>query len=89
MTRSEFGYFCAGAAAGALGHAFYPQLKEKLAPSMAGAAVFAQQAFGDAMKNAVETVEGMQRASEPVGADFFTQQPAAESPASASARGAA
>jgi len=56
---------------------------------MAGAAVFAQQAFGDAMKNAVETVEGMQRASEPVGADFFTQQPAAESSAAASARGAA
>jgi len=92
MTRSEFGYFCAGAAAGALGHAFYPQLKDKLAPYMAGAAVFAQQAFGDALKNAAETVEGMQRSGEPlgpVGADFFTQPSTTEAVAPTVARGAA
>jgi hypothetical protein len=71
MTRSEFGYFCAGVAAGALGHKFYPQLQQKLAPYMAGAMVFAQQAFGDAMKNAMEAAEAMQAGAGPVGADFF------------------
>lgn len=71
MTRSEFGYFCAGVAAGALGHKFYPQLQQKLAPYMAGAMVFAQQAFGDAMKNAMEAAEAMQAGGGPVGADFF------------------
>ena len=81
MTRSEFGYFCAGVAAGALGHKFYPQLKEKLSPYMAGAMVFAQEAFGDAMKDAMATVETMSRAGEPVGAEFFaakaTEEPVA------------
>jgi len=71
MTRSELGYFCAGIAAGALGHKFYPQLQDKLAPYMAGAMVFAQQAFGDAMKDAMATVDAMNRAAEPVGAEFF------------------
>lgn len=74
MTRSEFGYFCAGVAAGALGHAAYPQLKEKFAPYLAGAMVFAQQAFGDALKNATETVEAMHRSGEaagPIGPEFF------------------
>jgi hypothetical protein len=87
MTRSEFGYFCAGVAAGALGHAAYPQLKDKLAPYLAGAMVFAQQAFGDALKNATETVEAMQRSGEaagPIGPEFFSgadggSQPAGES----------
>jgi len=72
MTRSEFGYFCAGVAAGAAGHKFYPQLQQKLAPYMAGALVFAQQAFGDALKNAMEAAEAMQAAGGPVAADFFT-----------------
>lgn len=72
MTRSEFGYFCAGVAAGALGHKFYPQMKDKLAPYMAGAMVFAQQAFGDAMKDAMAAVQTMQEAKEPIGAEFFT-----------------
>lgn len=75
MTRSEFGYFCAGVAAGALGHKFYPQLQQKLAPYMAGAMVFAQQAFGDAMKSAMEAAEAMQAGGADggaVGADFFT-----------------
>lgn len=91
MTRSEFGYFCAGMAAGAAGHAAFPQLKEKFSPYLAGAAVFAQQAFGDAMKSAMETVESMQRAGEPVGSEFFAAKPVAEpcSAASATARGAA
>lgn len=91
MTRSEFGYFCAGMAAGAAGHAAFPQLKEKFSPYLAGAAVFAQQAFGDAMKSAMETVESMQRAGEPVGGEFFAAKPVAEpsSAASATARGAA
>jgi hypothetical protein len=39
---------------------------------MAGAMVFAQQAFGDAMKDAMATVDAMNRAAEPVGAEFFT-----------------
>lgn len=60
MKRSDFGYFCAGVAVGAFGHAAYPQLKEKLAPYLAGALVFAQQAFGDAIKGAAETAEAMQ-----------------------------
>lgn len=84
MTRSEFGYFCAGVAAGALGHKFYPQLKDKLAPYMAGAMVFAQQAFGDAMKDAMGTVEAMHQASQPVGADFFAAK-AAEPPSAGAA----
>ncbi|MGA0038719.1 MAG: hypothetical protein ACO3NZ_02625 [Pirellulales bacterium] len=61
MKRSDFGYFCAGVAVGAFGHAAYPQLKEKLAPYLAGALVFAQQAFGDAIKGAAETAEAMQQ----------------------------
>ncbi len=73
MTRSEFGYFCAGVAAGALGHKFYPQMQDKLAPYMAGAMVFAQQAFGDAMKDAMAAVQTMQEAKEPIGAEFFTK----------------
>jgi hypothetical protein len=77
MTRSEFGYFCAGVAAGALGHKFYPQMKDKLAPYMAGAMVFAQQAFGDAMKDAMSAVQAMQEAKEPIGAEFFTKAAAA------------
>lgn len=71
MTKSEFGYFCAGVAAGALGHKFYPEMKDKLAPYMAGAMVFAQQAFGNAIKDAMQTVETMQQNGDPVGADFF------------------
>jgi hypothetical protein len=71
MTKSEFGYFCAGVAAGALGHKFYPEMKEKLAPYMAGAMVFAQQAFGTALKDAMQTAEAMQQGSQSVGADFF------------------
>ncbi len=71
MTRSEFGYFCAGIAAGAIGHKFMPQMKEKLAPYMAGAMVFAQQAFGDAMKDAMSAVQSMQEAEGPIGAEFF------------------
>ncbi len=96
MTRSEFGYFCAGVAAGALGHKFYPQLQQKLSPYMAGAMVFAQQAFGDAMKSAMEAAEAMQAGGGPVGADFFATaaEPAAaaDQPASGNdeaARGAA
>lgn len=94
MTRSEFGYFCAGVAAGALGHKFYPQLQQKLAPYMAGAMVFAQQAFGDAMKNAMEAAEAMQAAGGPVGADFFSAagepaDAAAADPAQQASRGAA
>lgn len=75
MTKSEFGYFCAGVAAGALGHKFYPQLKDKLAPYMAGAMVFAQQAFGDAMKDALQAVEAMQ-GGEPAADIFSTPRPA-------------
>lgn len=71
MTKSEFGYFCAGVAAGALGHKFYPEMKDKLAPYMAGAMVFAQQAFGNAIKDAMQTVETMQQGGDSVGADFF------------------
>ncbi|NCX99174.1 MAG: hypothetical protein EBX35_11535 [Planctomycetia bacterium] len=83
MTRSEFGYFCAGVAAGALGHKFYPQMKDKLGPYMAGAVVFAQQAFGDAMKDAMAAVQTMQDAKEPIGAEFFTK--AADTGSAASA----
>ncbi len=79
MTKSEFGYFCAGVAAGALGHKFYPEMKEKLAPYMAGAMVFAQQAFGSALKDAMQTAEAMQQGSQSVGADFFSA--AASTPA--------
>ncbi|NDC53578.1 MAG: hypothetical protein EBZ74_04640 [Planctomycetia bacterium] len=89
MTRSEFGYFCAGVAAGALGHKFYPQLKEQLGPYMAGAMVFAQQAFGDAMKDALATVDSMQKAAEPVGAEFFGVRPAAAAPAAGAEHAAA
>jgi hypothetical protein len=85
MTRSEFGYFCAGVAAGALGHKFYPQLKDKLAPYMAGAMVFAQQAFGDAMKDAMAAVDSMQQAAEPVGSEFFAAKPAASAQGDAAA----
>lgn len=87
MNRSEFGYFCAGVAAGALGHKFYPQMKDKLAPYMAGAVVFAQQAFGDAMKDAMTAVQAMQEAKEPVGAEFFAK--AAATPEAASVGDAA
>lgn len=86
MTRSEFGYFCAGVAAGALGHAYYPQLREKLAPYMAGAMVFAQQAFGDAIKSAMETAEAMQKAGGPTGPEVFAGPMETEA---AAARGAA
>ena len=72
MTRSEFGYFCAGVAAGAMGHKFFPQMKEKFAPYMAGAMVFAQQSFGDAMKDAMAAVQSMQESQDgPIGAEFF------------------
>jgi len=74
MKRSDFGYFCAGVAVGAFGHAAYPQLKEKLAPYLAGALVFAQQAFGDAIKGAAEAAEAMQQNGdhEAVGPEFFS-----------------
>ncbi|MFM1902927.1 MAG: hypothetical protein RLZZ440_827 [Planctomycetota bacterium] len=78
MTRSEFGYFCAGVAAGAMGHKFYPQFKDKLSPYMAGAVVFAQQAFGDAMRDALATVQSMQDCPGPIGADFFGGGPSGE-----------
>lgn len=72
MKRSDFGYFCAGVAVGAFGHAAYPQLKEKLAPYLAGALVFAQQAFGDAIKGAAEAAESLQQGDHgPVGPEFF------------------
>lgn len=89
MTRSEFGYFCAGVAVGALGHKFSPQLKEKLGPYMAGAVVFAQQAFGDAMKDALAAVQAMQESREPVGAEFFTKAPAADAGTPAAGEAAA
>ena len=85
MTKSEFGYFCAGMAAGALGHKFYPQMKEKLAPYLAGAMVFAQEAFGDAMKDAMDAVSAMQQAAEPVGSEFFAAKPAASAQGDAAA----
>jgi len=72
MRRSDFGYFCAGVAVGAFGHAAYPQLKEKLAPYLAGALVFAQQAFGDAIKGAAEAAEAMQPGDAGVGPEFFS-----------------
>lgn len=75
MTKSEFGYFCAGMAAGALGHKFYPQMKEKLAPYLAGAMVFAQEAFGDAMKDAMDAVGAMQQGTEPSVADIVPARP--------------
>jgi hypothetical protein len=87
MTKSEFGYFCAGVAAGALGHKFYPEMKEKLAPYMAGAMLFAQQAFGTALKDAMQTAEAMQQGQELFGADFFRTTP--DSPAGANADSAA
>lgn len=72
MKRSDFGYFCAGVAVGAFGHAAYPQLKEKLAPYLAGALVFAQQAFGDAIKGAAEAAESLQQGDHgSVGPEFF------------------
>jgi hypothetical protein len=83
MTKSEFGYFCAGVAAGALGHKFYPEMKDKLAPYMAGAMVFAQQAFGNAIKDAMQTVEAMQQSGDSVGGDFF-KTAAASNPAGSS-----
>lgn len=86
MTRSEFGYFCAGVAAGAFGHAAYPQLKAQLAPYMAGAMVFAHQAFGDAIKAAMETAAAMQQGDAPAGPEVFSGPAVAESP---EARGAA
>ncbi len=92
MTRSEFGYFCAGVAAGAMGHAFYPQLKDKLAPYMAGAMVFAQQAFGDAMKQAMEAAEAMKAGGGPggpIGAEFFSTDPGSSAAGSGAARDAA
>lgn len=89
MTKSEFGYFCAGVAAGALGHKFYPEMKDKLAPYMAGAMVFAQQAFGNAIKDAMQTVETMQQGGgDSVGADFF-KTAAAAGPAGSSDTAAA
>jgi len=75
MTKSEFGYFCAGMAAGAMGHKFYPQMKEKLAPYLAGAMVFAQEAFGDAMKDAMDAVSSMQQGAEPSVADIVSARP--------------
>ena len=89
MTRSEFGYFCAGVAAGALGHKFYPQMQDKLAPYMAGAMVFAQQAFGDAMKDAMAAVQTMQEAKEPIGAEFFTTKATDAADASSAGEAAA
>jgi len=77
MTKSEFGYFCAGLAAGALGVKFYPQMKDKLAPYLAGAMTFAQEAFGEAFKDAMDTVSAMQQAGES-GADIVSARP--ESP---------
>ena len=72
MRRSDFVYFCAGVAVGAFGHAAYPQLKEKLAPYLAGALVFAQQAFGDAIKGAAEAAEAVQPGATAVGPEFFS-----------------
>jgi len=74
MTKSEFGYFCAGLAAGALGVKFYPQMKDKLAPYLAGAMTFAQEAFGEAFKDAMDTVSAMQQAGEPA-ADIVAARP--------------
>lgn len=88
MTKSEFGYLCAGIAAGALGAKFYPHMKEKLAPYLTGAMVFAQEAFGDAFKDAMDSVAAMQQGSE-APADVVQARPEAvlrpEGPASSAA----
>lgn len=75
MTKSEFGYLCAGIAAGALGAKFYPQMKEKLSPYLAGAMVFAQEAFGDAFKDAMDSVASMQQGGAESPADIVSARP--------------
>jgi len=89
MTKSEIGYFCAGVAAGALGVKFYPQMKEKLAPYLAGAMVFAQEAFGDAIKDALDAVSAMQQPGESAPADIVPAHPDASSAGSGGSAGAA
>lgn len=89
MTKSEFGYFCAGLAAGALGVKFYPQMKDKLAPYLAGAMTFAQEAFGEAFKDAMDTVSAMQQAGGESAADIVSARPGSAPHPQSDAPGAA
>ena len=47
--------FCAGAAAGAAGYAFFPKLKESLGPLAAAALAGAEAAFHDSKSTAADT----------------------------------
>jgi len=63
MTRTQFGYFCAGVAAGAAGYAYFPKIKEKLAPVLGAGAALMTEAFADAARDAASTVETMREST--------------------------
>ncbi len=63
MTRTQFGCFCAGLAAGAVGYAKYPKIKEKLAPVLGTAATIMTDAFNHAARDAAAGAETMRDAT--------------------------
>jgi hypothetical protein len=58
MTHSRWFAFCAGMAAGAVGHAAFPKLKETLGPLAAAAMAGAGSAFNDACAAAAAEKSG-------------------------------
>ena len=63
MTRTQFGSFCAGVAAGAVGYAYFPKIKEKLAPVLGAGVVLMTEAFADAARDATSTAETMREST--------------------------
>lgn len=63
MTRSQFGCFCAGIAAGAVGYAKFPTIKEKVSPLLDAAAGIMKDAFSDAVRDASATAESFREAT--------------------------
>lgn len=63
MTRTQFGCFCAGIAAGAVGYAKFPTIKEKVSPILDAAAGIMKDAFSNAVRDASATAESFREAT--------------------------
>jgi hypothetical protein len=63
MTRTQIGCFCAGIAAGAVGYAYFPKIKEKLAPVLGAGAILMTEGFADAARDATSTVESLREST--------------------------
>jgi len=60
VTKSEFLYFCAGAAFGAIGAKNFDKIKDQLGPLLAKAGEAAADAYADAARRVAERVESVQ-----------------------------